>query len=121
MDSHSELLKELTSPAALRQLFPIGGQTPESTVKRLAPCPSSLKHAINMVTAILKMEANWLKKLKGYLHGARVWKVPDDKFRELFKDFDEWEQFEAARCKESGKELPDKKKVEDSEGKQEES
>ena len=117
---HSELLKELTSPTALRLLFPIGGQTPGSTVQRLAPCPSSLKHAINMVKAILEMETNWLRKLKGYLHGAKVWKVPDDKFRELFKDFDEWEQFEAARCEESGKEPPGKKKVEDSGGKQEE-
>ena len=104
---HSDLLQELAQPSRFRELFPPGSQTPETTVKRLAACPRSIKELAKILKLVHESSPDWAEKLKGTINGARLWTIPTEKFKQMFQVFaEDWTLFQETCCEESGKPKP---------------
>ena len=104
---HSDLLQELAQPSRFRELFPPGSQTPETTVKRLAACPGSIKELAKILKLVHESSPDWAEKLKGTINGARLWTIPTEKFKQVFQVFaEDWTLLQETCCEESGKPKP---------------
>jgi len=109
-----DLVARLAQPSRFLEMFPPGGQTPETTVKLFAACPSSLKQAANIMKGILDASKSnpWRERAKGYMYASKTWRVPEDKLLEMFDAFaEDWASFKEARDIEAGRD-PAKKKTE---------
>jgi len=106
----TDLVADLCRPTRFRQLFPPGGQTPESTTKLLTNCPSSLTRAIEIARAIHERHKPWTEQVKGFFNKTKLRVAPEAKIQEWLESFTEWAKFLEARCLESGTEPPQERK-----------
>ena len=108
----AELLQKLAQPSRFLQMFPPGGQTPETTIKLVAACPPSLKQALTIMRRMFDGSKNnmWREKVVGHLNSTRNWNIPEKKLLEIFEVFtDEWDVFKDTRDHEAGR--PAAKKI----------
>jgi hypothetical protein len=97
----AELTKLLVQPRHLLEMFPPGGQTPETTVELLTACPSSLKQAAFLSSRIVNAsESNpWRQKVCAVLKQKRTFSVSAIELHEMIQQVfeDDWVSFQGAR------------------------
>ena len=105
----AELTRLLVQPRHVFEMFPPGGQAPETTVKRLAACPSSLKQAAFLSRRILNASKSnpWRLKVCSYLKQRKKQFLSAIELHEMFHHVfeDDWASFQKARDMEAGEKI----------------